>query len=489
MKKIIASSLLAFIGSICFTQAQQLSVDWSSVTMISKSTATLQVVGNPMLRPTGTMHDGSFSALKDLGADYVRYVPWFPYPKLAVAELEPPDANKTYWDFSLIDPMTIDFFNATKGHSIIMNFSTIPQWMFKTDNKVGYPADPNEVGWSYGGGNQLRDTTMKELTDYYVRLVSWYTKGGFTDELGKYHKSGYHYDIPYWEVLNEVEFEHNFTPQTYTKVYDAMVTAIHKVLPNTKFVGMALAYEKPAWFEYFLNPANHKPGIPLYMISYHCYANANNKQTFDAYEYTLFDKADNFLNTVSYVEDIRKRLSPDTKTDVDELGTFVSNQMRDQPITPVYWNLSAAVYAYFYIVLCRQGIDVIGESQLVGYPSQFPDVTMIDYITNKPNARFWALKLIKDNFNPGDKLVETDVDGDGDGDFEAQGFNTTTGKKVLIINKRNKTAVVKLPAEYKGAQISTVDESTGDNEATQSVIAADSIQMKPFAVSLIKLNN
>src|ERR1700744_6590654 len=141
--------------------------------------------------------------------------------------------------------MTLDFFNATKGHSIILNFSTIPQWMFKTDYAASYPADPNEVGWSYGGGSVLRDTTMKELTDYYVRLISWYTKGGFTDELGAYHKSGYHYDLPYWEVLNEPDLEHNFTPQAYTKIYDAMVTAIHKISPDTKFVGAALAYEHP----------------------------------------------------------------------------------------------------------------------------------------------------------------------------------------------------------------------------------------------------
>jgi hypothetical protein len=136
---------------------------------------------------------------------------------------------------------------------------------------------------------------MKELTDYYVRLISWYTKGGFTDELGKYHKSGYHYKIPYWEVLNEPDLEHSMSPQTYTKIYDAMVTALKQVIPDAKFVGMALANEKPEWFEYFLNPANHKPGIPLEMISYHCYASANSGQKFDDYEYAVFDKAESVL--------------------------------------------------------------------------------------------------------------------------------------------------------------------------------------------------
>jgi len=488
MRKFTLITVLIFAVQIGIAQDMGLSVKWDKTTMVSKSTATLQVVGNPMLRRGASMHDGSFGALKGLGADYVRYVPWFPYPKLAVAELEPPTATTTSWDFSLIDPTTIDFLEATKGHSIIMNFSTIPQWMFKTDKKVTYPADPNEVGWGYGGGTQFRDPTMKELTGYYERLISWYTKGGFTDEVGKYHKSGYHYEFQYWEVLNEPDLEHNFTPEMYTKVYDAMYTAIHKVSPKTKVVGLGLAYEKPHWFEYFLNPQHHKPGIPLEVISYHCYANANDGQKFDAYEYTLFDKADLFLEKVSFIESIRKRLSPKTKTDINELGTFVSNAMRAQPITQEYWNLSASVYAYFFIELTKQGIDYIGESQLVGFPTQYPDVSMINYTNSKPNARFWVLKLIKDNIHAGDKLVETGIDNNGNGDVHAQGFVSSTGnKKVLILNKRNKTITIKLPSGFTGAKISTIDGTSGDNAAIGSTVKGDSIELKPFAVSLIVL--
>ena len=46
---------------------------------------------------------------------------------------------------------------------------------------------------------------------------------------------------------------------------------------------------------------------------------------------------------------------------------------------------------------------MIGESQLVGYPSQFPSVSMIDWKNGKPNARYWVLSLLKDNFHPGDQ--------------------------------------------------------------------------------------
>ena len=76
------------------TETPKLDIDWNKTILISKSTATLQVVTNPMLNPGSPIHDGSFAALKALGADYVRYVPWLPYPKIAVAELEPPSAEK-----------------------------------------------------------------------------------------------------------------------------------------------------------------------------------------------------------------------------------------------------------------------------------------------------------------------------------------------------------------------------------------------------------
>jgi len=195
------------------------------------------------------------------------------------------------------------------------------------------------------------------------------------------------------------------------------------------------------------------------------------------------------LNAVSYIENIRKRLSPNTKTDVDELGTFVSEKMRDQPISPAYWNLSAAVYAYFFVGLTRQGIDVIGESQLVGFPSQYPDVSMINYINNKPNARYWILKLLKDSIKSGDILVKTSIDGDKDSDLEAQAFMSNSAKKVLVINKRNKAVTIKLPDTFKGAKMSILDQTCGDNPANESVANADSIELKPFAVSLITLSN
>jgi len=78
---------------------------------------TLQVVVNPLLRRGSLIHDRAFAELRKLGAENVRYVPWFPYPRYAIAELEAPADKKTSWDFSLIEPFTIDIFShlATLG--------------------------------------------------------------------------------------------------------------------------------------------------------------------------------------------------------------------------------------------------------------------------------------------------------------------------------------------------------------------------------------
>jgi len=467
----------------------QLTVHWDKTTVVSKSTPTLQVVVNPPLRRGEPLSAPSFKAVKDLGADYVRYVPWLPYPRLAVAELEPPTKQKTSWDFSLIDPLTIDFLNATKGHPTVMNFSTMPAWLFKTDKPVTYPADPNQPVWNYTQGTELRDPTGKEVADYYERLVSWYVDGGFTDENGVRHNSGYHYKFPVWEVLNEVEAEHSTTPQDYTKRYDAIVEGIRRASPETKFMGMALAAprEHPEFFEYFLNHANHKPGIPLDYISYHFYASPTRSQNISDWQYTFFDQADGFLSTVRFAENIRKRLSPETKTDLDELGVILptDNTAADKVPPPAgYYNLAGSLYAYLYVELSRLQIDVIGESQLVGYPTQYPSVSMMNWLNNKPNPRFWVLKLIKDNFHPGDSLVATNLGGPSSGDVEAQAFLTPAGHKLLLANKRDHAIEVKLPDAQKASAL-TVDESTGDEPAHSVKLADGKIKLEPFAVSVV----
>lgn len=469
----------------------KLSVRWDKVVRVSKTTATLQVVVNPPLRRGTPVHDNAFRALHDLQADYVRYVPWLPYPKLGVAELEPPADGKTSWDFSIIDPITLDFLDATKGHAVILNFSTIPQWMYKTDKPVAYPQDPNQVTWSYEQGTELRDPSAHEVAEYYARLLAWYTKGGFADEFAKKHESGYHYSIPFWEVLNEVDFEHQMSVEMYTKIFDSVAAAMRAIEPSTKFVGAALAApsQNPRFFEYFLDHRNHQAGVALDYISYHFYAVPNSGETPEIEQYTFFAQADGFLNVVRYIEAIRRRLSPETGTMINEIGAISSEDLSqgepghvERPIPDSYWHLTGAMYAYIFGELSRLGIDVAGESQLLGYPTQFPSVSMLDWETGKPNARYWVLRLLKDNFGPGDKIVEASVSAP---DVYALPVVTPAGKhRVLLVNKRERQITLDIPGA-SGAQLEFVDLSTGSQPSASARLGADTVILGGYSVAVV----
>ncbi len=66
-------------------------ISWTAHDYNLHTTPTLQVVVNPLLdRHYSPIHKQVFASLKNLNAEYTRYAAWFPYPKMAVAELDPP---------------------------------------------------------------------------------------------------------------------------------------------------------------------------------------------------------------------------------------------------------------------------------------------------------------------------------------------------------------------------------------------------------------
>ena len=495
MKMLIAA--LAVCGSVSLSTAAEPSpavgIAWESVIRVSNTTPSLQVVVNPPLRRGSKIHNRVFQALRDLQPDYTRYVPWLPYPRLAVAELEPPHDGETSWDFSLIDPLTIDFLEATKGHPVVLNFSTTPQWMWVAPKPVTYPSDPDEPVWNYTQGTQLRDPSGKELADYYARLVSWYTRGGFADEYGKRHESGHHYTVDWWEVLNEPDAEHRMGPKLYTEIYDAIVAGIREVAPEMKFVGVSVAgpSRQPEMFEYFLNPRNHKAGVPLDAISYHFYASPAKDEPPEAQQFTFWDQAAGFLNTVRYVEAIRKRLSPKTATMINEVGAISADDREQnqpghvtQPIPNSYWNLCGALYAYLFGELANLGIDIVSASQLVGYPTQYPSVSLVDWETGQPNARFWVVKLLRGRFGPGDKLVRTSQPGPY---VYAQAFlSRDNQRRLLLVNRRNRDIEITVP-QAGGAIIQYVDQTTGFHPPASAKLAGDAVRLGGYAVAVVEL--
>jgi hypothetical protein len=484
--------LLAATAAFAQTnQPVELSVDWQTITGTTRTTITLQVVENPPLRPGSSIHDNAWANLAALHTDMTRLALWYPYPRLAVAELQPPTSTNTSWNFDAIDPLVTDFFRASEGHSSVFAMSTLPTWMFRNANPGPVPASPDEADWSYEAGTELRDPTGKEAADYYARVAGWYTAGGFVDELGAQHRSQHHENIAWWEVLNEPEYEHGLDIQTYTRLYDSVVAAVQKVSPKTRFVGMSLAepMKSPSKFEYFLDPKHHAPGTPLDAISFHFYSDAEPGEDDKTEPYTFFARADGFLNSVRYITEIRQRLSPHTQIHINEAGCIAADDLAQGaaqtgiPPSAQYWNLCGAMFAYLYQDLAVQGIEVLGASQLLGYPSQFPSVSLLNWQSGEPNARYRVLQLLHDNFGPGDSIVKTNL---ASHEVIASGYIDPRGhRKLLLINKSQFPADVRCD-ECIGATESHVDTATPQSIA-ESKLRNARIHLNGLSVMAVKL--
>jgi hypothetical protein len=108
---------------------------------------------------------------------------------------------------------------------------------------------------------------------------------------------------------------------------------------------------------------------------------------------------------------------------------------------------------------------------------------MMNYNTAEPNPRFWVLKLLKDHFGPGDKLVDTT---NPNGSLSVQAFETKQGKTLLVINKRNRAEQITLPADADGASVSLVAPSTGDHAPAQETLHGRTLSLQPFEVAVLQ---
>jgi len=96
-------------------------------------------------------------------------------------------------------------------------------------------------------------------------------------------------------------------------------------------------------------------------------------QTLESWQYSFFDQAEGFLKHRPLHRRYRKRYSPSTKTDLNELGAILTEDGQENSHPgyvakrepAAYWNLAGASYAYLYKELAKMEIDVVGESQLV----------------------------------------------------------------------------------------------------------------------------
>jgi hypothetical protein len=203
--------------------------------------------------------------------------------------------------------------------------------------------------------------------------------------------------------------------------------------------------------------------------------------------------ANAFGNRVRDVMKIRDQLSPKTIIMLDELGIFdivrptEESCRADEPYhayNPLYWNANGANWVDTFIAAENLGVPLISMSQMDGYPTQCPSISMMDGETRRPNAHYWALWLISHNFGPGDKLVTTSS---STGDVVAQGSVTRAGRKLLLINTQDHSVTVSLTGAFSSGNLraDVVDQQSGEQAPRTGSISGNQITLTAFAVAVV----
>jgi hypothetical protein len=322
------------------------SVDWDAAPITTASTAATVEVDccEPFLtrNPSAHVHgggpfDGYLSAMKALGAEYVRFAPWYPYPKIAVVELEPSDCTvtkpATNWNSSLFDPILADFMSAVCGdgaatghcdHSVAQQLSTMPSWLYIGGaDPSTLPADPWDARMSgYNQGTKLKNESCTEMAGYIARMVEHYTAGGHHDTCGHFHPSGLHYNWTIISVLNENE--HSTGGERYTRCFDAIREAVEKVNPSIVLEGPETVFAggdlDASWIYtgYFIDPKNHKDNRPPAIVSNHAYWKASPGVDGAGFE-SLFTGVDGTVEKlVKPLAALRDKVAPQTELVLNE---------------------------------------------------------------------------------------------------------------------------------------------------------------------------
>lgn len=501
-------------GTLAISSAQQAATEqaaitahWQTVTATAPTIVTTQILAHRYTLRTSSIHDALFQSLENLGTDDTRLQFWYSVTRQAVLEVEEPSATETHWDFQYADPLVADYYAHTRGKHHL-NITTIPRWMFQVAPKQ-VPDSPEASFYPYTDdtrGDLLKDPSGRQIAEYQARIFSWYAKGGFTDEIGHFHKSGHHYKIDYWDVLNEPDFENKITVEQFTRIYDAVTETIHKIDPHVEFFAPEVSGAEVSWARYFLDAKNHKPGsLPVAWFTFHNYVNApNDPSTWRKIYFNGPAKNDTdgasaqvLIDRLRQVMKIRDELSPKTKVIIDELGVFDDVKTTEeacradepyQAYLPLYWNAIGANWAAIFVAVQRLEMPMFSMSQMIGYPTQCPSISMFDKDTARPNSHYWVLSLIHRHFAPMSKLVQTESTSDR---IEAQAEITPQGRKLLLINTTEQPVTVEmkdaLPASAGKSVLTAeiVDQASGEQPPSVEHLAATQITLAPFAVAVV----
>jgi hypothetical protein len=301
-----------------------------------------------------------------------------------------PEAKPGSWDFSHLDPVIATL--RSKNISFFLNVRTAPPWMFDAQ------------------GN-LPDQNFPLFATYMARLVSWYNKGGFTDDNGVYHKSNHANWIHVWEIWNEPKSAADIpvdgidrqnpmwmAPDRFARLYDMTVDAMRAVDPTIITGGPALgswADENNFWLQGFIEDEH----APLDFLSFHFYAARYSTDP----DSEIFNEVtgSRFLDRLTANRKLLDQVHPGqhipiwiTEMNLDENSTLPSDVRGTSPVEYAFL-VDALVTAEY------QGIGLIDQFNAVSSP----EFAMINYKTYQYYGTAWFYQQFSRLFPAGSTLL------------------------------------------------------------------------------------
>jgi len=113
---------------------------------------------------------------------------------------------------------------------------------------------------------------------------------------------------------------------------------------------------------------------------------------------------------------------------------------------------------------------------------------MVDWNTGKPNSRTQVLKLLRANFGPGDKIVETEpFKRPNESYLYSFAVVKPDGKRrILLVNKRDRPFEINVPGAT-GGQEDYVDQTTGFDPPASVKLIGDTLTLKGLSVAVVTL--
>lgn len=497
-----------------------ISVDWSDHGVVSTSSAAVSVLvaADPEWLPGAKMHDAAIAGIKSLataGASNIRLLNFNIFPAISCASLTPGS-----WNTSLMDTVMSEFMDACGNASVIIDVETSPTWMWADANEtdthtcamadsITLPVGPRTRCPNYGNPHTPKDPSWGQIAKYFKRVADWYTKGGFTDELGNWHSGGFHYKFDYWEILNEPQLtrEHALSTQQVNDYYDAMVLEFGDERPSTKFLGpsfccMGNTNKTRGLIGSFLNATKHKPNVPVDGVSFHIYGAC--KDNTPAGMENIFTTTDWKKDIVVEADKIRNEVRPEAELHLTESGLFCNelpgkcNGGNDYPcwyrsFDNLFWVASAGQWLYQYLTYAAAAnMTTIAQSQILGYPYQYNGLSgewasgsMVDW-TDTPglNAKYYVSLLLLEQVARPFQYLATSNDSPN---VYATGLSSSKGRVVVFINKRSTNQSVSA-TDIKGKVSHWIEAINWKAPPSKRMLTSDSIVLSPFAVVFVEMD-